>query len=217
MIGKALIVFRKASAWCISQAHLQQLGHAGDGIHLGEHLQLYGAKHIQIGHGTTVGRHVTLRAITEYPWTEPRQTFQPRLRIGSNSFISHFSHISCADQISIGNEVMIADRCFITDNQHSYRNPEISIKAQPLLCNGPVTIEDRVWIGTGACVFGNVTIGRHSVIGAHAVVTHDIPPMCVALGTPARVVKRFDPESQTWQATQPDGTFTSTTGQTPSS
>lgn len=54
-------------------------------------------------------------------------------------------------------------------------------------------IEDNVDIGCGACVLGDVIVGRCSVIGANAVVLHDVPPFAVVVGAPARVVKQLDP------------------------
>ena len=55
-------------------------------------------------------------------------------------------------------------------------------------------IEDRVDIGCGACILGNVTVGHDSLIGANAVVISDIPPCSTAVGIPARVVKRAGPD-----------------------
>ncbi len=56
------------------------------------------------------------------------------------------------------------------------------------------TIEDRVDIGCGACILGNVTVGHDSLVGANAVVVTDIPPYSTAVGIPARVIKRSVPE-----------------------
>jgi maltose O-acetyltransferase len=53
----------------------------------------------------------------------------------------------------------------------------------------PVTISDDVWIGMRVIILPGVTIGRGAIIGAGAVVTKDVPPYCVAVGNPARVVR----------------------------
>lgn len=55
----------------------------------------------------------------------------------------------------------------------------------------PVRIEDDCWIGGGATILPGVTIGRGSTVGANATVTKSIPPYSVALGSPARVVKKI--------------------------
>jgi acetyltransferase-like isoleucine patch superfamily enzyme len=56
----------------------------------------------------------------------------------------------------------------------------------------PITVEDEVWIGAGAIITGGVTIGRGAVVAAGAVVAHDVPPMTVVGGVPARPIKRAD-------------------------
>ena len=59
--------------------------------------------------------------------------------------------------------------------------------------NGPIILDDDVWVGDSAIIMSGVHIGQGAVIGAGAIVTHDIPAYAVAVGTPARVVKyRFD-------------------------
>ena len=52
-------------------------------------------------------------------------------------------------------------------------------------------IEDDVWIAEGATLLGGITVGEGAVIGAHAVVTKDVPPRTVVAGNPARVVKQL--------------------------
>ena len=56
----------------------------------------------------------------------------------------------------------------------------------------PVTIGRNVWIGTRAIILPGVTIGDHSVIGAGAVVSRDVPDRAVVVGSPARIVSRFE-------------------------
>lgn len=56
----------------------------------------------------------------------------------------------------------------------------------------PIVIEDKVWIGIGATVLPGVTIGYGSIIGANSVVTHDVPPMTVVGGNPARFIKKIE-------------------------
>ncbi|WP_129657197.1 sugar O-acetyltransferase [Rothia uropygialis] len=63
----------------------------------------------------------------------------------------------------------------------------------------PITIEDNVWLGGGAIILAGVTVGHDSVVGAGSVVTQDIPPSSVAVGSPARVIKTVDPEERSGQ------------------
>ena len=62
---------------------------------------------------------------------------------------------------------------------------------RPLHSKGPIIIEDNVWVGENVCILENVRIGKCSIIGANAVVTHDIPPYSIAVGVPAKVIKKI--------------------------
>ncbi len=64
------------------------------------------------------------------------------------------------------------------------------IRLQPIQSRGDIVVEDDVWLGVGVKVLDGVTIGRGAVIGAGAVVTKDIPPLAIAAGVPARVLRR---------------------------
>lgn len=63
----------------------------------------------------------------------------------------------------------------------------------------PIEIESNVWIGGGCILLPGVTIGKNSVIGAGSVVTRPIPPNCVAVGNPCRVIRYFDTDRERWQ------------------
>ena len=62
----------------------------------------------------------------------------------------------------------------------------------------PIKIENNVWIGANSVVLPGVQIGNHSVIGAGSIITKDIPPYSVAVGNPARIVKRYDMDLKEW-------------------
>lgn len=128
------------------------------------------------------------------------------LEIGSGSRIGRFNHIYATQRVVLGANVLTANGVYISDNLHDYRDPDIPILHQPIRQNGLVEIGEGSWLGHNACVLG-VRIGRHCVIGANAVVTRDIPDHCVAVGAPARIVRRYDHQAKAWRRTNPDGTF----------
>jgi len=103
-----------------------------------------------------------------------------------------------ANSILIGKNVLIAPRVYIATSRHKYEDVTEPVIKQGSLSKGNVTIEDDGWIGIGACIMPNVTIGKHSVIGANAVVIHDIPPYSVAIGNPAEVIKKYVLEQKRW-------------------
>jgi galactoside O-acetyltransferase len=91
-------------------------------------------------------------------------------------------------RIEFGSHIAIGPYCVIRAADHGFSDPLIPIREQPHV-GGVIVIEDDVWLGSHVVVTRNVRIGRGSVIGAHSVVTKDIPPYSVAVGVPARVIK----------------------------
>ncbi len=104
--------------------------------------------------------------------------------LGDDVGINSFTHIFGAGGVHIGARTMISSGCSITSVSHQERVAD-RLKGN----NQLVVIEEDCWLGTGAIVLPGVRIGRGSIIGAGAVVAKDIPPMSVAIGVPARVVR----------------------------
>lgn len=61
-------------------------------------------------------------------------------------------------------------------------------------------IDDNVWLGELVCIMPGVTVGKGSIVGAHSVVTHDIPPYSIAVGSPAKVIKQYNFSTKIWEA-----------------
>ncbi len=119
------------------------------------------------------------------------------LRIMTGTAIGHFSHIIALESVVIEKSVLIADKVFITDCTHRYADIEEPVKTQGVDIIKPVTIGEGSWIGENVCICG-ASVGRHCVIGANSFVKKDIPDFCVAVGCPARVVKRYDFSEEKW-------------------
>ncbi|WP_418316421.1 DapH/DapD/GlmU-related protein [Piscinibacter sakaiensis] len=127
------------------------------------------------------------------------------IEFGDDVQINDFVHIGAINKVSIGNQVLIASRVFISDHDHGIYGTEHGTASSPeqppaerIVTGRPVEIGDRVWIGENVSILSGVTIGSGSVIGAGAVVRGDIPANSIAVGVPARVVRRFDFEKQIW-------------------
>lgn len=121
-----------------------------------------------------------------------------KLTIGDNVHINRGFVVACVGEVSIGRNVVMADRVFIGDTNHGYTDVSTPILHQPMAPPRRVVIEDDCWLGINACVLSGVTVGQHSVIGANSVVTRDVPPFSVACGNPAVVVKRYDWSKKQW-------------------
>ena len=116
-------------------------------------------------------------------------TFNGWISLGSNCTVNSYAILYGHGGLEIGNDVRIAPQVMIMPMNHISKDPHVPIRKQGISSQG-VKIEDDVWLGAGAIILDGVTIGRGSVIGAGAVVTKDIPPHSVAIGVPARVIKK---------------------------
>lgn len=111
-----------------------------------------------------------------------------KILIRSGTYINRYTMLDAHQQIEIGRNCMIGPHCFITDGDHGIK-AGLPIKKQPMRV-APVVIEDDVWLGAGVIVLKGVRIGRGAVVGAGSVVTKNIDPYTIAVGTPARVIGR---------------------------
>ena len=174
--------------------------------HFGCNSLITNALMIRGGGGVYIGSHVTIQYkswIEANPLTGEKEV---RLVIGDGCTIGHFNEIYATKSIIIEDNVLTADRVYISDNLHGYINPTLPIQNQPIVQNNTVRIGEGSWLGVGVCVIG-ANIGKHCVIGANAVVTHDILDYSVAVGIPARVIKRYNLETNKWERTNSDGVF----------
>jgi acetyltransferase-like isoleucine patch superfamily enzyme len=99
--------------------------------------------------------------------------------------------------VTIGNNVIFAQNIVMSGLNHSYENLSSPISKQKVT-TAPITVEDECWIGANAVLTAGVRVGKHSVVAAGAVVTKDIPPYSVAVGNPARVIKKYDFDKKEW-------------------
>lgn len=106
-----------------------------------------------------------------------------KIAIDRGTYLNRYTMIDAHAQISIGRNCMIGPHCYITDANHG-RAPGVLVKEQQMEPQ-PVVIEDDVWLGAGVVVLPGVRLGRGCVIGAGAVVTHDVPAGAVFAGVPA--------------------------------
>ena len=113
------------------------------------------------------------------------------LTTGKNVHIGIGSVIACRDEITIGDDVLIAEHVTIRDQDHRYGGPKPT--AQNGFDTAPIKIGNNVWIAAKVTITKGVTIGDNVTIGANSVVTRDIPSDCVAFGAPAKVYRRSEP------------------------
>lgn len=148
---------------------------------------IFNEQFIQIGSHTMIGDHVSLSA-GMMPGQEC--VTNPVIRIGDRCLIGRGSGIVGHFSIDIGNDVWTGHHVYITDQNHGYERIDIPI-SQQTQPERAVVVGDGSWIGHGTVILPGARIGKHVAIGANSVVTGEIPDYCVAVGVPARVIRRY--------------------------
>jgi acetyltransferase-like isoleucine patch superfamily enzyme len=173
-----------AFAWRVaaSRARLRGVSRLGVGVHIHGHTPSIDNQ----GGTLTLGDDVVFSA----PVTAIHLVVSPGalLSIGDEAWINDGVWVGCTQRIVIGLRALIGPgvRLFDNDYHELYQRRRLPVPR-------PIVVEDDVWIATGAVILPGVTLGRGSVVGANAVVHHDVAPFTVVAGAPARVVKTLDP------------------------
>ena len=129
-----------------------------------------------------------------------------KLIIGNHVAIGRFSQIYALQSIIIEDGVLMAENTLISDNTHTFTDITTPVRDQDIKPLGNVVIGSGTWIGRNVVVNG-CKIGRNCIIGAYTFLKKDIPDYCVVVGNPARIVKRYNPQSGQWEKTDKDGNF----------
>lgn len=147
---------------------------------------------ITIGSGTTILKGARIQLFPDLV------EHTPHIKIGDNCYIGYNVTLLAGADIIIEDGVLFASNILVTSENHGIDpTSETYYMDQPLV-EAPVRIGMGTWIGEKVSVMPGVTIGKKCVIGAGSVVTKSIPDFCVAVGSPARIVKRFDFNFHRW-------------------
>jgi acetyltransferase-like isoleucine patch superfamily enzyme len=107
-----------------------------------------------------------------------------RLRVGDRVFFNNGVFISCVHEITIGDDVAIANYAYLTDSDsHGVEGRKVR--------EAPITIGNGAWIGAKAIILPGVTIGSRALVAAGAVVTRDVPDDTLVGGNPARIIREL--------------------------
>lgn len=146
-------------------------------------IRLVAPERISLGSGAFIGLGSWLQAIGP--------SDDEAIVIGDGASFAGFTVISAVQSVRIGRNVSLARNVYIADHAHAYDEAGVAVLDQGLTDVGPIEIGDGAWLGENVVVLPNVRIGEGAVIGANSVVTGDIAPFSLAVGSPARVIRRF--------------------------
>lgn len=157
---------------------------------------------LRVGRGVRLGKSVYISVVkggylnigdNVHIDTNAFVTAEGPLSIGANSYVGVGAVIVALEGISIGPNALIAAYATIRDQGHRFDGVDIPYREQGNV-GSPIRIGSNVWIGTKATILRGVDIGDDAIIGANSVVTSTVESATMAVGTPARAVRRLQRE-----------------------
>lgn len=163
-------------------------GKVGNMSYIGRPLFIEGRKNIFIGNYVRIFPGIRMEALDG-----------GEICIGNNLAIEQNVHIiSGKRSLNIGDDTTISANVFISNVDHEYKNIEKSVMEQSLLVK-ETQIGKSCFIGYGAVILPGTKLGNHCIVGANAVVRGTYSDNCVIAGNPARIIKKYDFESESWK------------------
>jgi acetyltransferase-like isoleucine patch superfamily enzyme len=150
----------------------------GPGVRIGVRTLVHRPACLELGDRVQFEHQVFVKSVSD----------RAKIRLGERTFVGCNSEFDISERLTVGNDVLIAPGCFITDHEHGHGAHD-RIASQGTR-SSPVIIEDDVWLGAKVVILPGVTIGRGAVVAAGAVVTKDVPPLEIVAGVPARPIGR---------------------------
>jgi acetyltransferase-like isoleucine patch superfamily enzyme len=161
------------------------------GAYLDPTVQITGAAWVEIGEGAVVG---------EYSWlnVNKREGDEKHLSIGCFTFVGRRAFFTCGSSISVGPYCVLGPDCHFVGASHVFSDPFKPYLVTGVTKNGVIRVGANCFLGARATFLADCEVGYGSVIGAAAVVRGTIPPLSIAVGNPARVIRRFDMSKSQW-------------------
>lgn len=175
--------------WCFRAfANKIRFHHIGKMTYMGKPCFIEGASNISIGNYVRIFPGIRMEAIKK-----------GRIEIKDNVAIEQNVHITSeGSTLSIGKDTTILANTFLTNIDHKYDDIHISVLEQKHELY-ETKIGESCFIGAGSAIQAGTILGNHCVVGANSVVRGQYPDYCVLVGAPARIIKRYNLETQVWE------------------
>ena len=128
---------------------------------------------------------------------------QGRIIISKNCSIGHNFHCTAMGELIIGESTLITPNVCITDIDHDYTEIGMPVLSQKYLYK-KTSIGSNCFIGFGAVIQAGTILGSNCIVGANSVVRGSFPNNCVIAGAPARIIKQFDQQTNSWRSIKND-------------
>ena len=189
----------------ISDLTLPTFARRGKNLRIARPRRILNPDRIRIGDDVAFGPGCLLNPVKTYPGRAmgapadiETQAHDSSIEIGDRVSSTGYLTIGAASSVVIEDDVLMASYIYIGDNQHGMSRTDVPYKYQPLERISPVRIGRGSWIGEHVVILSGVTVGEFAIIGAHSVVTRDVPPRTIVAGAPAKIIKRWSMSENTW-------------------
>jgi serine acetyltransferase len=159
---------------------------------------VYNERYLSIGDETLIGPNVCLTAGIS---GEQEMLSSPVVSIGKKCIIGRGSHIIGHWSIQLGDEIQTGPYVYITDQNHSYENPDEPVGWQTATV-AAVRIGSGSWLGANVVILPGTVLGRNTTVAAGAVVRGEFPDHVVLGGVPAKILRHYSAEGG-WQSGAP--------------
>ena len=167
----------------------------GSNIVLGKNIRVKNSQYFKVGSNVTICDNARFLFVTEYKG----QKYNPTTIIGDNVFITYNFTLMAAASIIIHDDVLIASNVMVTSENHGM-NPELSSSYSETPLEGdPVEICRGCWIGEKVIILPGVKLGERCIVAAGSVVTKSFPPYSLIAGVPAKLIKKYNHLTHTWE------------------
>ena len=161
-------------------------------VFLGPNVQIFGLKNTVIKENCTIGEN-SLFIVNN------RSNEEIQLTVNSNVYIGRHNFITVGKSVFINEYCIIGDNCSLIGAGKIFKNPLVPYAMSGINFEKSIYIGVNCWLGNNVSIVGNVKIGHGSIIGANSLVTKDIPPFSMVIGSPAKIIKSFDFELNEWR------------------
>ncbi len=195
-----ILYHEKISAELLIEKRLQREYAKQHGIDLNlKHLRFHSEEQLCLEPDVWIGPESWIWCHANQDSGEVNGACKGSLTIKTHSYIGARFHADCYAPVTIGENCLIADDVLILTANHGM-NPEKegSYVKQPFETD-EVTVEDGCWLGSRVTLLPGAFVGKKSIVGTNSVVTKRIPPYSIAVGSPARVVKRWNFDTHKWE------------------
>ena len=169
-------------------------GQLGLYSYLGKTIYIRGLSNIYIGKKVRIYPHARIESLGG------------EIRLGNNISIGQALHLISANKVTIGQDTTISANVFISDVDHSFEEIDIHIMEQPLIKMSTI-ISENCFIGYGVVILPGTFLGKQCIVGANSVVKGIFPDYCILVGSPAKIIKRYDTIDSLWKKTDVNGNF----------